>query len=173
MSILKCIINTNNKKQLAKRCYSSQSLKNHFAEQFLAELQKQVRKLCSKKFNSILFSPRSQDLLNFQFKTLLNEWETNAPLFMKILSALSISQQTKSGKKHDAALGFLGASALFLRNNKLSLLHHIVGQLLDSGGTTDQVSQKFWMLNITFVFIFKFLYSVYIFLFLAHIFGLM
>lgn len=133
--IAKKLAETSDVKAIAGKVYALPTLRSELQKKFLSELKKNVTKLTSRKFKSVLHASNA-DMLAFNFEDVLKEWQVHAPFFLQVLQTIGNSDQTDC----DVALLFLGSCALFHRNNHQSLLQHITGQLLDSGGTTDEVS---------------------------------
>lgn len=87
--------------------------------------------MCSKKLHSVLRDFSSENVSTFSLDKLNIEIQKKAPLLHGVL-------------QHYVKGSILGtvvtaAVALKFRNNQLSALHHIVAQILDKGGATDEV----------------------------------
>lgn len=94
------------------------------------DIKKDIMNLVSKKSNCCLRSAKSENLSNFKFDQLLFEVQLYAPVFYKTLS------NTVKGS-HEVAV----IAAIITRNNNMhmSALHHIIAQVLDHSGATDEV----------------------------------
>ena len=133
--IAKTISRTNNKEKIALYIYKQEKLKRILTKFFLDELKKEVGKLTSHLFNSIL---RQASVHNFTCLQLIEEWRENAPLFLQALQSIIIQDKSSSeGNQHSGVLAFIGVNALYHRNRPhQALLHQITGQIVDSYKTT-------------------------------------
>ena len=73
------------------------------------------------------------ELASFSFSHLLDEWASNAPLFLQFLS-------TSASQVNFAGLCSAGSILLRERNVHLSALHHIVGLIHFHGNASKLVS---------------------------------
>ena len=81
---------------------------------------------------SVLLECSSDDLQDFKFKTLNHQIQINAPFLYKTIDSL-----TNHNEKTNAVIVSLLQRN---RNIQLSRLHHIIAQVLDHGGATDEVN---------------------------------
>jgi len=105
--------------------------------------------LCSTKEMSALRRCNSENLATFSFETLNCEFQKKAPLLHGII------QQVVKGSSIGTVV--TTATALRFRNRQLSAFHHVVAQILDRGGATDEVyllPTHFDHLNILFLLLF-------------------
>ena len=94
------------------------------------EVIKESNALCAKNNNSVLRNIKSENLAKFKLESLYLELQ-NAPLIHDILNA--IVKGSLKGTTITAAI------ALKFRNLHMSSFHHVVAQILDHGGATDEV----------------------------------
>lgn len=87
------------------------------------------------KTKSILRQIKCDSLANFSMDLFNQELQVQAPLTYKIISTLV----------KDSEVGTSVGSAVLLnfRNKHMSSLHHIIAQVLDRGGATNEVSIMF------------------------------
>jgi len=107
------------------------SLKQSVNKCILTELKKETAAMCSTKNVSTLRKIDSENLATFKFETLISEIRLNAPLMY------SIFNQIVKGSAIGTAV--TAAVALRFRNKHMSSFHHVVSQILDHGGATDEV----------------------------------
>lgn len=95
-------------------------------------VKEECKLLCGKNNPSILRGSTTEDILSIDFLNIANELKERAPAFPQIL------EDTMNITKH-VALVSSAAVILHHRNQHMSLIHHVEGQLLDHGGATDEV----------------------------------
>ena len=95
------------------------------------EIQKECNSLCSKKYPSVLRDTSNENMSTFSIEKMNSEIQQKAPLLHSVLQ--------HSVKNSKLGTVMTASVALKFRNNQLSALHHIVAQILDKGGATDEV----------------------------------
>lgn len=117
------------KDKLARTIYSS-SLKPHILACLLRDINKEMSSVVSTKTKSILRQIKCDSLANFSMDLFNQELQVQAPLTYKIISTLV----------KDSEVGTSVGSAVLLnfRNKHMSSLHHIIAQVLDRGGATNE-----------------------------------
>lgn len=128
--VVKVISSGQPKRKIARIAYDS-SLKEEFISCVIHDIKKDITKLVSKNANCCLRSTKCDNLANFKFDKLLFEIQLHAPILYKTLShALK-----------DSHVGIAVTTAIMAKNKNMhmSALHHIVAQILDHSGTTDEV----------------------------------
>ena len=128
--IVKSISAKENKDKIGRLVYQS-NLKSSINKCILKEIKRESIKLCSLKEDSILRDISSGNLAKFSLTTLDNEISQKAPVFHSFI------KQFVKGSVLGTAVTL--AVALKSRNKHMSAFHHIIGQILDHGGATDQV----------------------------------
>jgi hypothetical protein len=119
-------------KGIARKLYTVDSLRSVLQKCVLKELENQCKKLCQVKSKSVLRNISPKNLESFSFKTIIDELRMYAPLLLDTLSSvMDHSEQNK--------LAVAAAILLKNRNIHMSAVHHLVGQILDHGGATDEV----------------------------------
>lgn len=108
----------------------------NFREKAVKVLSKCVKEecklLCSKNNPLILRGSTTEDIHSTDFLKIANELKEKAPVF---------SQMLKDTMNTTKPVGLVSSAAVILhhRNHNMSLIRHVVGQLLDYGGATDKV----------------------------------
>ncbi|XP_052684053.1 uncharacterized protein LOC128164304 isoform X4 [Crassostrea angulata] len=106
----------------------------NFREKAVKVLSKCVKEecklLCSKN-NPLILGSTTEDIHSTDFLKIANELKEKAPVF---------SQMLKDTMNTTKPVGLVSSAAVILhhRNHNMSLIRHVVGQLLDYGGATDK-----------------------------------
>ena len=132
--IVKNIATHKGEKRTAKGIYHS-SLKNELRECMLKELKEEVLNLTSTKNYSMLRHIDSDSLSNFNFSKLNSEIQTWAPFFFQFISMLV--------KKSEIGAAVTSSIILKFRNTHMSAFQHVMSQVLDHGGATDEVCGQY------------------------------
>lgn len=130
--VIKNIALHNSKKRTANLLLTS-SLKESIIEGITKELKKEIKIMNSTINNSLLRKIDSNSLTCFNVHKINLELQTWAPLLHQVLSTLSKSSKIGST--------ILAAISLKFTNTHMSAFQHIVGQILDHGGATDEVNK--------------------------------
>lgn len=128
--IVKSVSQHSSKDRIGRLIYKS-SLKDSVNKCVYNEVNKECMNLCSRKDISMLRNCSSENLATFSSSTLNVEIQKRAPLLHGILQHVV--------KGSDLGTVVTGAIALKFRNKHLSAFHHVVAQILDHGGATDEV----------------------------------
>ncbi|XP_062577634.1 uncharacterized protein LOC134239465 [Saccostrea cucullata] len=96
-------------------------------------VKEECRLLCGKKDASVLRGNSPDCLASVDFQKIATELRKRAPGFSQLLSDIMNTTEP-------VALVSSAAILLHHRNQNMSLIHHVVGQLLEHGGATDEKS---------------------------------
>ena len=83
-------------KGLINKCYDDAGIRSIILNKIGRQLEKEMKKMCSKKVSSILCSNSSEALKSFKWADLLTELNNHAPVLVSILNACT---QTKTLNK--------------------------------------------------------------------------
>ena len=102
-----------------------------------SSIQKSILKLIENSCkligkNSVLLDCSSAHLENFKFQALNIQVQTCAPFLYDVINCLS--------KQNETVNAVIISLVLRARNIQMSRLHHIITQVLDPGGATDEVN---------------------------------
>lgn len=97
-----------------------------------AEAVKESKAICKLSDASILRNSTGKDLCEMDMLPFIHELKTKCPVLHGLLESVM-------GKSTSLRLSVAAAVVLFNRNNHLSAIHHVIGQILDQGGATDEV----------------------------------
>lgn len=115
-----------------------QGMREQFVNIVLNELHHEIRVLC-KSGKSSLQLRNTEQLTSIRWSEILLEWETYAPLFFAFLKTVTCKvRQTKKGFRANTLVS-VGSSLIFARNQRMSVMQHVVGLILDSACATDEV----------------------------------
>lgn len=120
------------------------------AAKVLSKCVKEECKLhCGKNNPLILRGNTTEDIHSTDFLKIANEVKEKAPVF---------SQKLKDTTNTTKPVALVSSAAVILhhRNHNMSLIRHVVGQLLDYGGATDDVCafiQLFLLVHVSPAFI--------------------
>lgn len=95
-------------------------------------VKEECKLLCSKNNSLILRGSTTEDIHSTDFLKIANELKETAPV---------CSQMLKDTMNTTKPVGLVSSAAVILhhRNHNMSLFRHVVGQLLDYGGATNEV----------------------------------
>lgn len=116
-------------------------LKESVNKSIFTEVKKECSLLCSRKDASILRNISSDNLATFSIDNLNAEIQNKAPLLHGILH--------HAVKGSNIGTVVATAVALKFRNNQMSAFHHILAQILDRGGATDEVYFHVYMFTVS------------------------
>lgn len=102
------------------------------------EVQKEVRNMTADSTHSILGREAWKE---FEWDTLLEELQINAPVLLSILQAATRTRAPRSNTK--SVIGTRAAILLKHRSPKMSLLQKVISLVLYSGHTSNQVYNDF------------------------------
>ncbi|XP_061170768.1 uncharacterized protein LOC133180239 [Saccostrea echinata] len=137
--VIKAISRGQPKRRIAKFAYNS-SLKEELAKFVIHDIEKDITELTSKKSNCCLRSTECDNLSSFKFEKLLFEVQLYAPLLYKTLSHTL---------KDSVGVAVTTAIIARNRNMHMSALHHIIAQILDHSGATDECISLFQKLGLS------------------------
>lgn len=125
------------------------ALKDHSMKgQVIAEVGKVVNKelklLCSNKFNSILLETSQAALEYFSWESLWLELTKRIPVFLSILRACSVKRQADPERVKPVVCMCAVILAKF-RNPKACLVQCIISMILQAGHASKQVSVVIWV----------------------------
>lgn len=131
-SLLKSLVRGDKSKALATKILKIPSVRQSLLELVMKEVNVECKNLCGIKRKSMLRSVSGNDLSEFSYGAFLKELHTDAPLLCNFLETVI--------RKQDQ-ITFAVAAAVLLKNRNIhmSAIHHIIGQILDYGGATDEV----------------------------------
>lgn len=129
---MKSIVRGDKGPSVSRKLYSIDSLKPGLQSCVLKELEDQCKSLCQVKNNSVLRNISPKNLESFSFSSIINDCQLYAPLLLKILTC--VMNQPNENK-----LAVIVALLLRNRNIHMSAIHHVISQILDHGGATDEV----------------------------------
>lgn len=102
------------------------------AEVCSQELEDQFKTLCQVKNKSVLRNISQKNMESLSFKGIINDCQLYAPLLLETLACV-MNRPTEN--KLAVAVELL----LRNRNTHMSAIHHVIGQILEHGGATDEV----------------------------------
>lgn len=128
--IIKSISRGDNVARISKKIYQVSSLREGVQKLVLNDISSECCKLSSDKGSCILRDSKSQQLASFSLEKWNLQLQTETPLLYKTILSLC---------KKEIGTAITAAIALRFRNKKMTALHHIVSQVLDNGGATEEV----------------------------------
>lgn len=131
-SVLKSILRGDKSKTLAKKIVGIEALRKDIHLLINAEAVKESKAICKLSDASILRNSTGKDLCEMDMLPFIHELKTTCPVLHGLLESVM-------GKSTSLRLSVAAAVVLFNRNNHLSAIHHVIGQILDQGGATDEV----------------------------------
>ena len=127
--VMKSLIRGSHSSAVAKTIMMVPSLQTELVQCLVKILDKECNALCSQKRQT---SFRSGELENLNLREIIQDLELRAPTLLSVL---------KGTTKTDQAAPVAVCSALLLknRNKQIARIPHVIAQILDHGGATDEV----------------------------------
>lgn len=117
---------------IAKKLFDVPQMQEYIVKHILKLLNTECLNMCKVKDPSILRNTEVDYLTSLNFQKIAFELQLKAPTLTHILK--SCVKRTDN----EVALCVLSSLILRYRNDKISRLHHVIGQILDRGGATDE-----------------------------------
>lgn len=135
-----------NHKDLVSAVLNSKDLYTGTVNRIMADIIKECVHLCEKKrFSSILRRTDPNNLQNFQWSNLLDEWKKEAPLLYQFLTTIATpSSSTCLPTDHFPAVCTSGAILLRSRNIHMSAVHQLIGLVLFHGNLSKTVNSSYF-----------------------------
>ena len=141
-NIVKCLARKEYHK-LASLLLSHPEIGKVVVDAVVRQMQLQCEVLVSTKFNSILRRKGKDDALQFNWESLLQEWEKQAPIFFSFIKSAACTPAVRSAQPMPAKaippVCMAGAILLKVRNQNMSALQRIISMLLNAGHVSKQV----------------------------------
>lgn len=128
--IIKTLTNKSSSDSIGRMIYKS-PLKDAVNQAVFSEVKKDCAAMSSRKTPSVLRDCDSEHLATFSLEKLNGELQEKAPVLHGVI------QHAVKGSIVGTVV--TAAVALKFHNSQLSALHHVVAQILDKGGATDEV----------------------------------
>ena len=127
-SMLKSVIRGAKAAVIAKKMFNIPSLKKEITKNFISELSKEVF-ILSKRKPASLFREGS---LKIKSEKLYKDLQEKAPVLLEVLDSAG-------GKKSKMSTVLVAAMLLKNRNRQMARIPHLMAQVLDNAGTSDEV----------------------------------
>ena len=127
-------------KQIADAAFRCPSLKTHLITNTLQALGKECNDLCSRKTPSLLRKSRPDEMENFSFQKLCEEWKQRAPLFYSFL--VTCATVKEKGGEWTPAMAIAGSALLKNRNVHMNATASLISVMVRQSAT--QVSFVTW-----------------------------
>ena len=104
-------------------------------------VEKELKKLCSKKVNSIQRMASAQALKGFKWSSIVAEARVHAPILLQLLSTISSKQSRKNkvDRSHNSVIGVLLCVLCKHRNPSMMLFQRVLSLILYAGHSAKQV----------------------------------
>ena len=120
-------------KQIADAAFRCPSLKSHLIKNTLQALGKECNDLCSKKTPSLLRNSGPDEMENFSFQKLCEEWKQRAPLFYSIL--VTCATVKEKGCHWTPAMAIAGSALLKNRNVHMNATASLISVMVRQSAT--------------------------------------
>jgi len=117
--------------QIAKAVMNCPTVRTHVVASVIKTVSKEVAGLCAKSKPSLLRRTSKDDLQNFAFEKLCEEWQERAPIFYAFLLNTAISRTTTKGTWF-GSIALAGLLLLKQRNREMGATAAVMGFLLKS-----------------------------------------
>ena len=124
------------KKGVADHCYADKKVKYYIVKKISRIIRLELKAMCSKAANSVLQRDFIKSAKDFRWQTLITELKANAPILTSILHACTVNKRKKN---REGLIGMCAAMILNFHNNRMSLVHKIIGLILHSGRSGKEV----------------------------------
>ncbi|XP_062572276.1 uncharacterized protein LOC134234243 [Saccostrea cucullata] len=125
------LVRGNKPEVILNKLLKSKGFKEKAFKTITKYVKEECRLLCGKKDASVLRGNSPDCLASVDFQEIATELRKRAPGFSQLLSDIMNTTEP-------VALVSSAAILLHHRNRNMSLIHHVVGQLLEHGGATDE-----------------------------------
>ena len=123
---------------LARRCLENDDIRKCIISGVSRMLRKEIATLCSNLVPSVLRDKSNDGLKSFQWKCLLDELQTHAPMLLEILK--SCTKVRRPISQQQAVIGVITAILCKNRRNSASLIQRLISVILYSGHASKMVS---------------------------------
>ena len=123
---------------LARRCLENDDIRKCIISGVSWMLRKEIATLCSNLVPSVLRDKSNDGLKSFQWKCLLDELQTHAPMLLEILK--SCTKVRRPISQQQAVIGVITAILCKNRRNSASLIQRLIYVILYSGHASKMVS---------------------------------
>ena len=124
-------------KALINSCYEDPGIRSIILNKIGRHLEKEMKKMCSKKVTSMLRSSSPEALKTFKWADLITELNKHAPVLVSILHACTQTRTFKSNRA--ATIGFCAAVLLKYRVPEMSLVQKLISLIMRAGHCGKQV----------------------------------
>ena len=123
---------------LARRCLENDDIRKCIISGVSRMLRKEIATLCSNLVPSVLRDKSNDGLKSFQWKCLLDELQTHAPMLLEILK--SCTKVRRPISQQQAVIRVITAILCKNRRNSASLIQRLISVILYSGHASKMVS---------------------------------
>lgn len=123
---------------LARRCLENDDIRKCIISGVSLILRKEIATLCSNQVPSVLRDKSNEALKSFQWKCLLDELQTHAPVLLQILK--SCTRVSRPLFQQEATIGVVTAILCKNRRSSASLIQRLISVILYSGHASKMVS---------------------------------
>lgn len=134
-SVVKSILRGENSKVLAKKIFAIDSIKKDLCLLVSKLAATETKDICRPSRRSVLRQVSGKELCSFDVKDFIEELKSKCSVLHGLLGSI-MGESTLL--RQAVAAGVI----IFARNNHMSRIHHVVGQVLDQGGATDEVIER-------------------------------
>lgn len=132
---------------IAKKLFDVPQMQKYIVKHILKLINTVCMNMCKAKDPPIFRNTEVDHLTSLNFPKIAFELQLKAPTLTNILKSCI------KWTDNEVALCVLSSLILRYRNNKISRLHHVVGQILDRGGATDEVTLFLNNMSVMFVYL--------------------
>lgn len=118
---------------------SVKELKQSCEEILLKELDEQCKGLCARKNPSVLRNNNFEDMVNFDWLSLLDELQNRCPFLLKVFHTITAKKKTQA--ELAPCIGMAFAILMMQRNHELSLVQRINTLIMTEGNAKKQVTR--------------------------------
>ncbi|XP_062612846.1 uncharacterized protein LOC134274586 isoform X1 [Saccostrea cucullata] len=129
--VLKSILRGDKSKTLAKKIVAIESLRNDIHILINDRAVKELKTMCKLNNPSFLRNTTGRALCGMDLLPFIKELQEKCPVLNNFLESVM-------GNCTTLRLSVAASVILFNRNNHMSAVHHVIGQILDQGGATDE-----------------------------------
>lgn len=148
------------RESIARQVMKDKRIRSKVVEIMSTDAGKEMKKLCSKKVNSVLRKRDFSTIQTFNIQAVIKEMEEHAPSVLTILRGCLLGRKPSKQKKMksriidiDLLVSVCCALLLRGRSQRMNLLQRIISIVLYCGHTSKRVSVLYEGLEMSFVII--------------------
>lgn len=127
-----------NRKSIARAVIGNPNLRHHVVQAVAREVRREIKELCSRKYDTILRMTTKPALENFTWERVLDELERKAPTLLSIIRD-SLPKKKAASEAARPAICTCASILLKMTNPHVNLVQGVLSVVLRAGRASTQV----------------------------------